>query len=86
MPGTLTRLAELPAPGPAWVEARERVGLTQVALAIHAGVDEKTVRNLERPGTRDVRMAIRRVVALELWVANDWRDPFSVLFPSEEAL
>jgi DNA-binding XRE family transcriptional regulator len=68
---------ELPPPGPAWSSARRRSGLSQERLAGRVGITSRTLRNLERPGCRDVTPAIRRVVAIELWLALGGQHPFT---------
>jgi hypothetical protein len=69
--------SELPAAGPEWGRARRRANLSQAALAARVGITKRTIANLEGPGNRDVTPAIRRVVALELWIAIGWVDPFT---------
>lgn len=68
---------ELPPPGEAWTAARRRTGLSQEQLALRVGITSRTLRNLERPGCWDVTPAIKRVVAIELWLAAGGRDPFT---------
>jgi DNA-binding XRE family transcriptional regulator len=68
---------QLPVAGPEWGRARRRANLSQAALAARVGITKRTIANLEGPGNRDVTPAIRRVVALELWIALGWVDPFT---------
>jgi DNA-binding XRE family transcriptional regulator len=83
MAGTPYPASELPPPGRAWIAARNRTRLSQERLAEIVGVSVRTLRNLERPGCRDVSPAIRRVVALELYLELGYRDPF---IPTEEVV
>lgn len=83
MKGKLFRPELPPAGSVAWANARREARLSQIHLASRVGVTARTLRNLEG-GNEAVSLAVRRVVALELFIALG-RDPFEPT-PTQEVV